>query len=159
MKKAMIGLIAVILIQFVIIAVLFQRNNSANDGDCGHEVEMKMLRKECRYFYRQLRKEKAKDGNYRYCGHKEEMDLIKDRNRMLVRQLKRERSRVDDNRNGDSCPLCGNDSIIEILYGFGYLDIDSCKGKKRFVSGGCLVSSASKRFVCRKCEYQWGLMK
>jgi hypothetical protein len=35
--------------------------------------------------------------------------------------------------------------------------VDSCKGKKKYVPGGCLVNRSSKRFVCRKCGYEWGL--
>ena len=115
MKKVMIGLIAVIVIQFVVIATLYRRTVVVNDCSCIHEKELKRLKKA---------------------------------NRML-----------DDKRNGDSCPLCGNDSIFEVLYGIRYLDVDSCDGKKAYISGGCIVSNASKRYVCRKCAYQWGLLR
>ena len=126
MKKVMIGLIAVIVIQFVVIATLYRRTVVVNDCSCIHEKELKRLKKA---------------------------------NRMLIQQLAREKSRLDDKRNGDSCPLCGNDSIFEVLYGIRYLDVDSCDGKKAYVSGGCIVSNASKRYVCRKCAYQWGLLR
>ena len=126
MKKVMIGLIAVIVIQFVVIAALYRSTNVVNDCSCSHEKELRRLKKA---------------------------------NRMLIQQLAREKSRLDDKRNGDSCPLCGNDSIFEVLYGIRYLDVDSCDGKKAYISGGCIVSNASKRYVCRKCAYQWGLLR
>ena len=122
----MIGLIAVIVIQFVVIAALYRSTNVVNDCSCIHEKELKRLKKA---------------------------------NRMLIQQLAREKSRLDDKRNGDFCPLCGNDSIFEVLYGIRYLDVDSCDGKKTYISGGCVVSNASKRYVCRKCAYQWGLLR
>lgn len=126
MKKVMIGLIAVIVIQFVVIAALYRSTNVVNDCSCIHEKELKRLKKT---------------------------------NWLLKTQLFREKARLDDDRNGDSCPLCGNDSIIELLYGYRYLDVDSFNGKKIYASGGCMVSNASKRYVCRKCAYQWGLLK
>lgn len=126
MKKVMIGLIAVIVIQFVVIAALYRSTNVVNDCSCIHEKELKRLKKT---------------------------------NWLLKTQLFREKARLDDDRNGDSCPLCGNDSIIELLYGYRYLDVDSFNGKKIYASGGCMVSNASKSYVCRKCTYQWGLLK
>ena len=126
MKKVMIGLIAVIVIQFVVIAALYRSTNVVNDCSCSHEKELRRLKKE---------------------------------NRMLIQQLAREKSRLYDKRNVDSCTLFGNDSIFEVLYGIRYLDVDSCDGKKTYISGGCVVSNASKRYVCRKCAYQWGLLR
>lgn len=155
MKKVVISLISVIVIQFVVIAVLYLRDNTGKDNCCGHEAEIELLAGKNRMLSRLLKREQAIDS----CGYKDTVKLYRKRNMMLFRQLIRERSRKDDDRDGSSCPICGNDSIAEILYGYRYLDVDSCRGKKRYISGGCMVSEASKRFVCSKCDYQWGLIK
>lgn len=97
--------------------------------------------------------------NDKYLKMQESYRHIAWENRMLHRQIERVRCRLDDKSNGNICPVCGNDSIVEVLYGIRYIDMtDSCKGAKRYVSGGCVVSRDSPRFVCRKCRYKWGML-
>ena len=97
--------------------------------------------------------------NDRYHKMQESYRNLAWENRMLHRQIERLQYRLDDKNNGDICPVCGNDSIVEVLYGIRYLDMtDSCQGAKRYVSGGCMVSKDSPRFVCRKCRYKWGML-
>lgn len=97
--------------------------------------------------------------NDKYLRMQESYRQLKWENRMLHRQIERVQRRLDDKNNEDSCPVCGNDSIVEVLYGIRYIDMtDSCQGAKRYASGGCMVSKDSPRFVCRKCRYKWGIL-
>ena len=57
-------------------------------------------------------------------------------------KMERERLGIDNYREEGWCPVCGSDSVVELKYGFGI--------------GSCLVSSDSKRFACKKCDYRWG---
>ena len=60
MKKVMIGLIAVIVIQFVVIAALYRSTNVVNDCNCIHEKELKRLKKANRMLIQQLAREKSR---------------------------------------------------------------------------------------------------
>ena len=65
--------------------------------------------------------------------------------RMMTRdeiKMERERLGIDNYREEEWCPVCRSDSVVELRYGFGI--------------GTCMVSSDSKRFACKKCDYSWG---
>jgi hypothetical protein len=56
------------------------------------------------------------------------------------------------------CPKCKSDRVVYILYGEPKLDEDL---KRALVShkvelGGCLITSDSLRWECRKCGHKWG---
>ena len=74
---------------------------------------------------------------------KAENTRLSDRNDMLRRQLRREITREDDLRDGGSCPVCGSDSVRRNLYGAIYRN--------------CVICEWSKRYVCQKCRYKWGV--
>jgi transposase-like protein len=68
---------------------------------------------------------------------------LSNRNDILRRQLRREITREDDLRDGGSCPVCRSDSVRRINYGAIY--------------GNCVIYEWSKRYVCQKCRYKWGV--
>jgi hypothetical protein len=57
-----------------------------------------------------------------------------------------------------SCPRCQSDRVVYILYGEPILDDDLKLAIKqgKVELAGCIVTSESKRWECRKCNYGWG---
>jgi hypothetical protein len=56
------------------------------------------------------------------------------------------------------CPKCKSDRVVYILYGEPKLDADLKRAldSHKLELGGCLVTSASKRWECRSCGHRWG---
>ena len=146
MRKIKIGSTIVIILLFITIVCLYHHFEKANDINRYLQNEVK-----------QLKAENSMLINRQYHRHHYTDSSLLLENKKLRQWLFRERQRLDDDASGDFCPLCRNDSIAVILYGVRYLDVDSCNGKKKYVSGGCVIKRASRRFVCRKCGYEWGL--
>lgn len=56
------------------------------------------------------------------------------------------------------CPKCNSDRVVYIIYGEPKLDKDLKRAldSHKVELGGCLVTSASKRWECRSCGHRWG---
>ena len=146
MRKIKIGSTIVIVLQLITIVCLYHHLEKANDVN--------------RYLQNEVEQQEAENSmliNRQYHQYHFADSTLLLENMKLRKWLFRERQRLDDDASSDYCPLCRNDSIAVVLYGVRYLDVDSCNGKKKYVSGGCLVNRSSRRFVCRKCGYEWGL--
>ena len=100
---------------------------------------------------------------------KRERDENKDYKEALILQLKGLRN---DNRSGDVCPACGNDSSIAIMTCWGCFPpknpyLDSCVWKlyRNHIRiyrlpeeriGTNIPGENAKRFLCSDCGYKWG---
>ena len=65
-----------------------------------------------------------------------------------------------DNRSGDFCPNCKSTDVREFFYGY-YLpeindSIDVAVEKRRFIPGGCSLTSECPKYKCSRCSYKWG---
>jgi hypothetical protein len=56
------------------------------------------------------------------------------------------------------CPKCESNHVVYILYGEPYLDEDLQRAIKshKVELAGCIMTSDSLRWECRKCGHKWG---
>jgi hypothetical protein len=58
---------------------------------------------------------------------------------------------------GNACPSCGSaEDTVPIVYGFPTEETMERAKRGRVVLGGCMVSSESPQWHCRRCGTKWG---
>jgi len=55
-----------------------------------------------------------------------------------------------------TCPKCGSDSVLLIVYGLPGPDLMEEGRAGRVVLGGCVITGEDPTHACRECGVRWG---
>ena len=55
-----------------------------------------------------------------------------------------------------SCPSCGKDNLLPIVYGLPGQELLKTSARREVLLGGCIIDSNSPEWQCVECGHAWG---
>jgi DNA-directed RNA polymerase subunit RPC12/RpoP len=56
-----------------------------------------------------------------------------------------------------TCPSCGSNDVLRIMYGFPSEDMIRAEARQEIILGGCCVREGSPEYHCHSCEEEFGV--